>query len=90
MEKRRSKGARTDAVLVHERDEVGFGQQRRLRRDALLERQFVGLEALADLKLGEVIASPLVVDVDVEVVALADDEACTVHLSIKTRGFMRK
>lgn len=68
--------ARTDLVLVHERDEVRLGEQRRLRRLALAQRELVGLEALADLELGEVVSVPLVKDVDLEVVALADDEAC--------------
>jgi hypothetical protein len=72
--KRRRK--RTDAVLVHQADEVCFGQEVGLCCCSLSKLEFIGHEAFADFEVGEVVSVPLVVDVDVEVVALADDETC--------------
>jgi hypothetical protein len=65
----------TDAVLVHERDEVGLGQQTRLRRLALLKLTDVGYKCLADLEVRDGRRRPAVVRVDVEIVAREDDQA---------------
>lgn len=73
-ERERERELCTDTVLVHETDEVSLGEQVRLRRRPLFELELVRFELFADLEIGQVIAVPLVVDVNVEIVSLSHDE----------------
>lgn len=65
----------TDAVLVHERDEVCLCEHVGGRCAALLFGDGVRTERLAFVVLRQEVACPLVVGEDVEVVALMHDEA---------------
>ena len=64
----------TDAILIHQADEVGLCQERRRRRVAVLEHDGGRGELLAALEVRNDGAAPAIVRKDVEVVALEDDE----------------
>lgn len=68
-------GVGADAVLVHEIDQVGFGEQFGRRGGAFLHLEPCWSKSLAPYERRKQIAFPLVVGKDLEVVALENDEA---------------
>jgi hypothetical protein len=69
------RGVGADPVLVHESDKVGLREQLGLCGRALLQLAGVRDKLLPNLEVGELLARPLVVRVDFQVIASKDNEA---------------
>lgn len=64
----------TDAVVVHKTDQVRFREVRRRRGASIFHLADGRHESLALSERGQLVRTPLVVSVHLEVVALIDDE----------------
>lgn len=60
---------RTDAVLIHERNEIRFSEQRRSRRLPVAKLANGRHERLPFRKIGHMTVSPLVVGIHLEIVS---------------------
>lgn len=61
----------TDAVLVHERDQIGLSEQARSRCLTLLELAYTGHELFVFREIWELLVRPFVVWENIEIIAFA-------------------
>ncbi len=81
-------GVRSDAVLVHQRDEVGLRQQRGRLGLALVQVDRGGLELEDGLVVGDLLVRPTLVRVHLKVVAMHHGQAVANELGKKNRRYV--